>query len=166
MPRNERGERSTMIDTGYTGRKATELWRDALTSAVNYSVLRSVIGFPRAEELKVHTEGIPLRKLLFFFFQTTIMSFVFKLLVTQTTFFVYSLFLRYIYRMKNISRSLISEKKEDFDVPRINFATAISSQIERCGKGANNLQNFLVKSFLFVNIIYSLKWNRWVITDK
>lgn len=66
MPRNERGERWTMIDTGYTGRKATELWRDTLTSGVNYSVLRSVIGFPRAEELKAHTERIPLRKLLFF----------------------------------------------------------------------------------------------------
>lgn len=61
MPRNERGERWTMIDTGYTGQKATELWRDTLTSGVNYSVLRSVIGFPRAKELKAHTERIPLK---------------------------------------------------------------------------------------------------------
>jgi len=56
------------------------------------------------------------------------MSFVFKLLVMQTTFFVQPVS-TCIYRTKNTSLSLISEKKEDFDVPRINFAAAISWQI-------------------------------------
>lgn len=152
MPRNERGERWTMIDTGYTGRKATELWRDTLTSGVNYSVLRSVIGFPRAKELKAHTERIPFKN---FFFSRRRLRLLFSNYLLCKLLSSYSLFLQCIYRTKNTSLSLISEKKEDFDVPRINFAAAISWQIGRCGKrtNANNLQNFLVKSFLFINIL-------------
>lgn len=79
--RKRAGERGTMIDTGYTAGSNGTLTGLTLTSGVNYSVLRNVIGFTAAtrERCGRGAFGTGSENSFKQLFQAAIMSFVFAL---------------------------------------------------------------------------------------
>lgn len=137
--RKRAGERWTMIDTGYMAGSNGTLTGLTLTSGVNYSVLRSVIGFTVATRAVVgEARSARDRENSFKLFQAAIMSFVFALCKLLSFYGPFPCSVRrttsHLVITCGKKKDFYNTWKKDFNIPRSNFRCNFVAYVETRGE--------------------------------